>query len=105
MGNYNDQFQSLRAHEFLKAFDRALKLITKSYHLDQQKLKTIEECAELIKALSDGRLSYPDVASELADVYIMIHQMMIYYGFNIAPLVLQKLDRQQERIENDPYRK
>ncbi len=73
------------------------------YGLNHQIDKTCEECGELIQALMKGRCngySAEDVANvqeELADVKIMIEQMLIPFG-SINRIVEQKIKRTLDRM-------
>lgn len=53
------------------------------YGINNQMIKCIEECAELIQALAKRHtyvLNHENVIEEIADVQIMIHQMSMHYG-------------------------
>ncbi len=63
-----------------------------------------EECAELIVATSHilrGRKgSYKKMLEEVADVYIMVHQMMTYFGKDqVMDVVDFKSDRVKAKLE------
>lgn len=64
--------------------------------------KAIEECAELIKVLCDfrsGRATLDDVASEVADVHIMVEILAQIIGPDLADHVArQKLRRMEVRL-------
>lgn len=68
------------------------------YGAEHQKKKAIEEMGELITALSreqDGRATTEKVITEIADVHLMIRQLMVIYG--IEPC-LAEYDRKQRRL-------
>ena len=63
-----------------------------------------EECAELIVATSHilrGRKgSYKKMIEEVADVYLMVQQMMIYFGKDqVMDVVDFKSDRVKAKLE------
>nr|DAW57661.1 MAG TPA: nucleoside triphosphate pyrophosphohydrolase [Caudoviricetes sp.] len=83
-------------------------LILDHYGIEHQKAKTIEELAELIVALQKNLLSDTDglsreVLEEIADVEIMILQLLSYKGeFSIVyEIIDQKLGRQLDRIKEE----
>ena len=83
-------------------------LILDHYGIEHQKAKTIEELAELIVAIQKNLLSNTDglsreVLEEIADVEIMILQLLSYEGeFSIVYEIMdQKLGRQLDRIKEE----
>ena len=72
------------------------------FGISEQKVKAIEELGELIVALSkslNGKASYEDVVTEIADVYIMVEQLKLIYGpEKVQWFINYKLDRVAERI-------
>ena len=83
-------------------------LILDHYGIEHQKAKTIEELAELIVAIQKNLLSDTDyisreVLEEIADVQIMILQLLIYTGeFSVVYEIMdQKIKRQLERIKEE----
>ena len=84
------------------------------YGEKHQEDKAIEECSELINALvklRDGRCSVLDVITEIADVEIMLRQLMIMFGdgavrkeigFKLSRL-RERIDRQRRCLENTEY--
>lgn len=53
------------------------------FGIQNQKMKAIEEMAELTNALMrlrDGRCAEQDVITEIADVTIMMQQLAIFFG-------------------------
>lgn len=68
------------------------------YGAEHQKRKAIEEMGELITALSreqDGRATEHDVITEIADVSIMMCQLMEIYGDEKCQ---QEIKRKQARL-------
>ena len=73
-------------------------LAVNHYGKEHQKKKAIEEMGELITALSreqDGRATEHDVITEIADVHLMIRQLMVIYGVDKC---LNEYDRKQRRL-------
>lgn len=72
--------------------------------LDQMN-QCIEECAELITALrhwSRKRATVADVASEIADVAIMVSQMREFFGPALVDECMEaKKERLRKRIESN----
>lgn len=84
------------------------KRILKHYGLQHQKAKAIEELAELIVALQKDILSgneglSKDVLEEIADVHIMLSQLLDDEGdkTQVSLIVDRKLKRQIRRIEKE----
>lgn len=74
------------------------------YGYKHQKAKTIEELSELAEALSrniNGMQNRENIAEEMADVYIMLAQLMLIYGNRpeVARVVGEKIGRTLERVE------
>lgn len=69
------------------------------YGFENQISKSIEELAELIRALATG--TSDEVVEEIADVEIMIYQLKYLYGIETAvgDAIEYKLKRQMKRIE------
>lgn len=91
--------------------------ICKRYGIESQKLILMEECAELVQAVSkltraeqNGKsfeklkASF-DMVEEMADVYIMIEQVLKYYfkdgDSRLDYFIDEKLTRQLGRIESE----
>ena len=86
-------------------------LILDFYGIEHQKAKMIEELAELIVALQKNLLSDTDslsreVLEEIADVQIMILQLLSYKGeySKVYEIMDYKLNRQIERIKAEVNR-
>ena len=82
--------------------------ILQHYGLQHQKSKAIEELGELIVALQKDLLSgknglSQDVLEEIADVHIMIAQLLDDEGdrTTVSLIVEKKLKRQLRRIKNE----
>lgn len=74
------------------------------YGVTQQLDMTIEECGELITALSHhkrGRASKKEVVTEIADVQIMLDQLkLIFDKEEIDKEIEYKLNRLKKRLES-----
>ena len=85
--------------------------IMQHYGAEAQKDILIEECAELIQAVEKTRriaekpVFTEDMVWEMADVYIMLlqfeTQMSGYWRAEYHNAIMQQLQRQIERIENE----
>lgn len=77
-----------------------LKGFLDTYGGTTQRNKTIEELAELIRALATG--SDKEVIDEIADAYVMIGQMVILYDCKkeVLERVSFKINRQLERLNS-----
>lgn len=91
--------------------DERLKQIADHYGLDEQLNILQEECAELIQAASKyRRTKSPVIIEEMADVYIMLAQIVylltkktviVDVEDSIALIMEKKIRRQLERIKED----
>ena len=72
--------------------------------------KLNEECFELIEAIRDYEEVYSKhnykqyIIGEIADVMVLLNQFKLYYGISdeeVKEVMIKKIDRQMERIEND----
>ena len=72
--------------------------------MSNQRMIAMEECAELIQAISKyERYGESNLSEEIADVLVMIIQLCLMEGIRkeeIEKIMIQKLDRQLERIKN-----
>lgn len=81
------------------------KTAIKTYGKTIQTVVAIEEMSELIKELSKCLRGYESkgaITEEIADVYIMIDQVMMMYGIDLNEVVTvmsRKLERLKERME------
>lgn len=99
---------------------KKIQKIAQTYGYDAQSRQCIEEMAELMQAINKfwrkqldcGKIEFSksipispehmNLKEEIADVYIMLHQMMYLLGIErIDKTVKEKLDRQMERIERE----
>lgn len=68
------------------------------YGPEHQKRKAIEEMGELITELEreqDGRTTPEKIITEIADVHLMIRQLMVIYGLDSC---MKEYDRKQRRL-------
>lgn len=68
------------------------------YGPEHQKRKAIEEMGELITELEreqDGRTTPEKVITEIADVHLMVRQLMVIYGLDAC---MKEYDRKQRRL-------
>lgn len=73
-------------------------LAVQHYGPEHQKKKAVEEMGELITALSreqDGRATREQVITEIADVHLMIRQLMVIYGLDAC---MEEYDRKKRRL-------
>ena len=72
-----------------------------------QTIVAIEEMSELTKELSKnlrGEDNHGAIVEEVADVYIMLHQLTIMYDIDINEIINvmnEKLERLKNRLEGD----
>lgn len=73
-----------------------------TYGIDAQKWMLVEECGELLNAISKlkrGRSTKEEIITELADVHIMVEQMAFFFGWDEFKAEKdRKLERLQERL-------
>ena len=103
--------------------DKRIKEIAEHYKYDPQSRQCIEEMAELTKALNKfwrknllcGQVKltpelverlketfeYKDILEEVADVQIMLNQIVYLLDMDILEMVEFKLQRQIERIDSE----
>lgn len=89
-----------------KAYNDAIAMIATHYGKKAQSMQACEECAELIQAVSKAvrapiRAHINNLAEEIADVRIMMSQLMQLYGIpepEVSECIDEKLKRQLERI-------
>lgn len=82
--------------------------IIKKYGKKAQVLQAIEEMSELtkelIKDVNRDKENYNEILEEIADVTIMIFQLLKIYKINgnvLQVVMKNKLNRQKERMENE----
>lgn len=83
------------------------KAVIEKYGKTLQTFVAIEEMSELIKELTKnqrGKDNHDAMVEEIADVYIVLEQVMIMNGIDLNEVVVmmnQKLERTKERIEHE----
>ena len=85
-------------------------ILTEALHrfgIKNQTDLAIEEMSELITAISHyhrGRIESNEVISEIADVYIMIQQLMLWFGKEaVEAEVYRKLARLSNYLDGNEY--
>lgn len=75
--------------------------IAEHFGLENQKVKTIEECSELITAIAKNDIN--NIIEEIADVQIMLRQLVHLYDIedNVKEMIEFKLNRTKERYKID----
>lgn len=76
--------------------------LMEKFGIEKQTLMLAEEQGELIKAINK-RLRFKtrtsdEIREELADVYIMMNQVRIYFGITLRD-VAEEMDKKLERIQ------
>ena len=96
-----------------------IKTIAEHYGYDSQSMQCIEECAELIQAINkfrrsrgigqktnkDDHAAYMNIVEEIADVEVMIEQLIYLLKINreaINSIKKQKLNRTICRMMSEP---
>ena len=71
--------------------------IADHFGLENQKVKTIEECSELITAIAKNDID--NIIEEIADVLIMVQQLRYLYDIedNVKEMIEFKIKRTVER--------
>ncbi len=102
--NQQDQISSLRrmTESTLKQ-QKELEYIASYYKASHQVGKTVEELAELIKALAKGEAE--NIVEEMADVENMIAQLKFLFGVDTTHIRNQKIERQINRILEEKKKK
>lgn len=89
----------ITSKEYIEARNEEMaRFMLAHYGLKAQKMKLIEELAELIQALAKDDVSA--IKEELADVEVMIMQIKDGMQIETAEIMNYKLNRQKARIEN-----
>lgn len=89
----------ITSKEYIEARNEEMaRFMLAHYGLKAQKMKLIEELAELIQALSKDDINA--IKEELADVEVMIMQIKDGMHIETAEIMNYKLNRQKARIEN-----
>ena len=95
--NQQDQIDSFKRHQ------QGLEYIASYYKASHQVGKTVEELAELIKALVKGEAE--NIVEEMADVENMIAQLKFLFGVDTTHIRNQKIERQINRILEEKKKK
>lgn len=92
---------SKKRGETMSPVDKLLQKAIDHYGKDNQVKKSIEEMAELTKALCKGDVE--NIKEEIADVQIMLYQlqMIFYNGNELSEYATRKLLRLENRMETD----
>ena len=96
----------------IEEINRAIKEIADTFKIRSQQLKLIEELGELTREISkdiaNGREISDETISEIADVNILINQILYLAGEESAELAREqleyKLQRTLKRIEEGYYK-
>lgn len=78
--------------------DDKLRTIADHYGLNHQKIKLIEEMAELTQAIIKGDDAH--IAEEMCDVELMMEQVRYLGGYHPEAFRPFKINRQLQRIEH-----
>ena len=88
----------MNADEFKNIIQKAID----TYGVDSQIKMAIEECSELINALTKawrGRSTNEDIITEIADVIIMCEQLAVIFGRDkVGREITRKVERLAERL-------
>lgn len=92
----------------MATYRQTCEAVLEHYGVQNQMVKCMEECGELIQALArnlSGEHNEENVAEELADVEIMIAQMRLIFGgsvgYDVDRIKAQKLARLKMRMEEE----
>lgn len=79
--------------------------IADHFGLESQKLKTVEECSELIQAIENE--DFENIVEEIADVLIMVRQLIYLYDIkeNVNEMIKIKIQRTLNRYKINEDRK
>ena len=87
---------------------KGIREILEHYGGEPQKLKSLEELTELqevlIKDINKGGVVVDDIAQEIADVVVMLYQLIDIYGLSersVENLIDFKVSRQIQRIKGE----
>ena len=87
-----------------------IKIIADNYTKEEQSIQAIEEMSELIKELTKninrGKDNREEIKSEIADVEIMLEQLLMKYEINreeVDEVKRYKIERQMKRILEADY--
>lgn len=89
-------------------YERILEKIINHYSKEQQVIQSIEEMSELTKELTKninrGKENITEIKGEIADVMIMLSQLITIYGIDQDEVIEEmkmKLERQEKRIAEE----
>lgn len=105
--NYRSAMNSIKEKEINEMTEQEIyKAAIDKYGKNQQMMMCIEEMSELAKELCKnirGRSNEENIAEEIADVQIMLNQMMIIHKCETAVYFWEdeKLQRLKKRIEQE----
>lgn len=91
----------MKRKEIIDTYKQAIE----TYGVRAQKLMAIEEMSELAKEICKdfrGELNRENLIEEMADVLIMLDQMLILYkisGEEVGLMRIKKVERLKERLE------
>lgn len=91
----------MKRKEIIDTYKQAIE----TYGVRAQKLMAIEEMSELTKEICKdfrGELNRENLIEEMADVLIMLDQMLILYkisGEEVGLMRIKKVERLKERLE------
>lgn len=86
-----------------------IKRIINFYGEEAQKDVAVEEMAELTKELMKerrGAYNKDAILEEIADVTLMLHQLLIIYNFtkeDVKRIIDEKVERQIKRVKEDEW--
>jgi NTP pyrophosphatase (non-canonical NTP hydrolase) len=87
-----------------------IKIIADHYTKEEQSIQSIEEMSELIKELTKninrGKDNREEIKSEIADVEIMMKQLLFKFGISqeeVDEVKRYKIERQMKRISEANY--
>lgn len=81
------------------ALEKRINAIAEHYGYEHQRIKCIEELAELTQALARG--DKQEILWESADVVIMIQQILYLLKLNNKSAIESKVARQERRIKEE----
>lgn len=91
--NFDTEEEYLQFH-----YQEDCKRLLRHYGEEHQRLKLVEECSELIRAII--RKDEENIKEEIADVLVLIDQLTNGIEEEIKGIKAQKVARQLERIKN-----
>lgn len=95
----NDPYNFSTEREYIEYhYQSDCKTILEHYGIPHQRLKLVEECSELIRAII--RLDEDNIKEEMADVSVLIDQLTDCISDEILEIKVNKAAREVERIKN-----